>query len=128
MWRVAVYAHEIPGRRGRARLDRQVARLAIGVARRGDWWHVATYADQSLGVGWRPGLSALLADAPGRFDLVVVDGWRRLSADRHERAAAVLRLGMAGVTMVVLGPSAARRAVTLAADLALVDLIDGVTR
>lgn len=125
MWRVAVYTHETPGRRGRARLDRQVAGLAIGVARRRDWWHVATYADQSLGLGWRPGLSALLADAPGRFDLVVVDGWRRLSADRHERAAVVSRLGTAGVATVVLGPSAARRVVALAADLALVDLIDG---
>ena len=119
MWRVAVYAHETPGRRGRVRLDRQVARLAIGVARRRDWWHVATYADQSLGVGWRPGLSALLADAPGRFDL---------SADRHERDAVVLRLGKAGVATVVLGPSTAHRVVALAADLALVDLIDGVTR
>lgn len=128
MWRVAVYAHETPGRRGRVRLDRQVARLAIGVARRRDWWHVATYADQSLGVGWRPGLSALLADAPGRFDLVVVNGRRRLSADRHERDAVVLRLGKAGVATVVLGPSAAHRVVALAADLALVDLIDGVTR
>ncbi len=29
MWRVAVYAHETPGRHGRARLDRQVARLAV---------------------------------------------------------------------------------------------------
>jgi hypothetical protein len=128
MWRVAVYAHETPGRHGRARLDRQVARLAVGVARRRDWWHVATYADQSLGVGWRAGLSALRADAPGRFDLVVVDGWRRLSADRNERDAVVSRLKMAGVATVVLGPSVARRVMALAADMALVDLIDGVTR
>lgn len=128
MWRVAVYAHEAPGRRGRARLNRQVARLTTGVTRRPGWWHVATYAEQSSGPGWRPGLARLLADAPGRFDLVALDGYRRLSPDRHERDAVVSRLGMAGVATVVLSPSAARRVLALAADIALVDLIDGVTR
>ena len=128
MWRVAVYAQETPGRRGRNRLDRQVACLATGVARRPGWWHVATYADQSFGAGWRPGLSRLLADAPGRFDLVAVDGYRRISADRFERDAVVAQLEAVGVATVVLRPSAARRLVTLAAEVALIDLIDGAVR
>ncbi len=128
MWRVAVYAQETPGRRGRDRLDRQVARLATGVARQPSWWHVATYADQSLGAGWRSGLSRLLADAPGRFDLVAVDGYRRISADRCERDAVLAHLGAAGVATVVLRPSAARQLVTLAAEVALIDLIDGAVR
>ena len=128
MWRVAVYAQETSGRRGRGRLDRQVARLATGVARRPGWGHVATYADQGLGAGWRPGLSRLLADALGRFDIVAVDGYRRISADRHERDAIVAHLETAGVATVLLRPSAARQLVTVAAEIALIDLIDGVVR
>ncbi len=127
MWRVAVYAQETPGRRGRDRLDRQVARLATGVARRPGWWHVATYALQSLGAGWRPGLSRLLADAPGRFDLVAVDGYRRISAGRHERDA-IAYLKAVGVATVVLRSSAAHQLVTVAAEVALIDLIDGAMR
>jgi hypothetical protein len=42
MWRVAVYARETPGRRGRPRLAQQVARLAIQVASQPGWCHVAT--------------------------------------------------------------------------------------
>ena len=125
MWRVAVYAQETPGRRGRDRLGRQVVRLATGVARRPGWWHVATYADQSLGAGWRPGLSRLLADAPGRFDIVAVDGYRRISADRCERDAIIAYLKAVGVATVPLRPSAARQLVTVAAHVALIDLIDG---
>ncbi len=128
MWRVALYAHETPGRRGRARLEQQVARLAVSVARRPGWCHVATYVDQSWGGGWRPGRSGLLAAAPGHYDVVAVDGYRRLSPDRHQRTVVLAHLQAAGVATVVLGPSAAGRLVTLAADLALVDLIDGVTR
>ena len=128
MWRVALYAQEIPGRRGRARLEQQVARLAVSVARRPGWWHVATFADQSWGGGWPRGLSGLLAAAPGHYDVVAVDGYRRLSPDRHQRTVVLAHLQAAGVATVVLGPSAARRLVTLAADLALVDLIDGATR
>ncbi|MGH9057231.1 MAG: recombinase family protein, partial [Acidimicrobiales bacterium] len=81
MWRVAIYAREVPGCTGRARLDRQVAALAAQVARQPDWCHVATYTDQGLGPGGvRPGLSRLLAEASGRIDVVVVDGHGRLSA------------------------------------------------
>jgi hypothetical protein len=45
MWRVAIYGHEAPGGRCRARLDRQVLALTSHVARQSDWCHVATYAD-----------------------------------------------------------------------------------
>ena len=128
MWRVAVYAHEAPGRRAQALLDRQVAHLATGVARRPGWWHVATYAEESFTVGWRPGLARLLADAPGRLDIIAVDAHRRLSVDRGERDAILAQLAMAGVTTVALGPSATRRLVALAAEVALVDLIDDVLR
>jgi DNA invertase Pin-like site-specific DNA recombinase len=77
MHRVAIYGHDLPGRAGTARLGRQVARLAGEVARRPDCVHVATYADQGPGApGLRPGLSRLLAEAPGRVDLVVVDDYR----------------------------------------------------
>jgi hypothetical protein len=125
MWRVAVYAQETPGRRGRDRLDRQVTRLATGVARRPGWWHVATYA---FDAGWRPGLSRLLADAPGRFDIVAVDGYRRISADRHERDAIFAHLKAVGVATALLRPSAARQLVTVATEVALIDLIDGAMR
>ena len=73
MWRVAIYARETPGRAGRARLDRQVAALAAQVARQPGWQHVATYGDQDFGVG-RPGLSRLLAEAPGASTLLLSTG------------------------------------------------------
>lgn len=85
MWRVAIYAREAPGRSGRATLDRQVGRLVARAARQPGWHHVTTYADQSSGGWWeRPGLSRLLSDAPVYFDVVVVDGYRRLLPNRSE--------------------------------------------
>ena len=95
MWRVAIYGREVPGQAGRARLDRQVAGLVTQVARQPGWRHVATYGDQGFGVG-RPGLSRLLAEAPGRVDLVVVDGYGRLSPNRREQTALLAQLGGAG--------------------------------
>jgi DNA invertase Pin-like site-specific DNA recombinase len=127
MRRVAIYGREAPGRAGRARLDRQVASLAAQVTRQPDWQHVATYGDQGLDVG-RPGLSRLLAEAPGRIDLLAVDGYGRLSANRHELAAILDRLRWAGVAVVVLRPSRARRLAKLAANLALADLIGEAAR
>lgn len=127
MWRVAIYAREVPGRGGRARLDHQVAGLSAQVARQPGWRHVATYADQDLGVG-RPGLSRLLAEAPGRIDLLVLDGYGRLSANRRERDALVAQLGGAGVRTVVLHPSGGRRLARLVANLALADLIGEAAR
>ena len=73
MWRVAIYAREAPGRAGRNRLNRQVAGLATQVARQRGWQHVATYGDQDFSVA-RPGLSRLLAEAPGRIDLLLSTG------------------------------------------------------
>lgn len=110
-----------PGRDGRARLDRQVGGL---VAREAGWQHVATYADQSL-AGDRPGLSRLFAEAPGRFDVVVVDGSGRLSPDRRELGVIVDQLRWAGVGVVVLRPSGARRLAKVVANLALADLVGG---
>jgi len=127
MWRVAIYAREAPGRAGRARLDRQVGHLAARIARQPSWRLVATYVDQAPG-GTGPGLSRLLADAPGHFDLVVVEGYGRLSASRHELATILDRLRWAGVSPVVLRPSRGRRLAKLAANLALADLVGEAAR
>ncbi|MHB1865625.1 MAG: recombinase family protein [Candidatus Saccharimonadales bacterium] len=99
MWRVAIYGREAPGRAGRARLDRQVTNLAAHIARQPGWQHVATYGDQGFGLG-RPGLSRLLAEAPGG----------------------------AGVRVVVLRPSPGRRLARMVANLALADMIGEAAR
>jgi hypothetical protein len=125
MWRTAIYARETTGG-GRRALERQVATLVAQVARQPGWHHVATYVDQAPG-GTVPGLARLLADAPGHFDLVVVDDYA-LSANRHELAAILGRLRWAGVGVVVLRPSRARRLAKLAANLALADLIGEAAR
>jgi DNA invertase Pin-like site-specific DNA recombinase len=122
MWRVAIYTRDAPGRAGRARLDRQFAGLATQITRQSDWQHVETYADQSLGYD-RPGLGRMLADAPSRIDLLVIDGYGRLSANRYEQGALVAQLGAAGVRVVVLQPSAGRRFAKAVANFALADLI-----
>jgi len=106
VWRVAIYAREAPGRAGRGRLDR------------------ATYTDQWTGVRQdRPGLSRLLADSPSYLDMVVVDGYGRISPNRHELGAILGHLNSAGVTTVILRPSAGRRFAKIVANLALADLI-----
>ena len=129
MWRVAVYAREAPGRAGRCRLDRQVGQLAAQLARQRDWQHVATYADQWAGaLQDRPRLSRLLADTPACFDVVVVDGYGRISPNRHELGAILDHLNSACVTTVVLRPSAGRRLAKLVANLALADLIGEAVR
>jgi len=127
MWRVAIYGREAPGRVGRARLDRQVAALAAQVSRQSGWRHVATYGDQDSGVG-RPGLCRLLAEAPGRIDLLAVDGFGRLSPDRRELDALLAQLGGAGVRVVVLRPSAGRSFARMVANLALADMIGEAAR
>ena len=110
MWRVAIYAREAPGCGRRTRLDRQVAGLAAQIGRQPGWQHVATYADLDLGpAGARPGLGRLLAEAPGRIDVVVVDGYGRLSANRHELGRLLAHLSAIGVRTVVLRPSGSRR-------------------
>ena len=127
MWRVAVYARETPGHAGRSRLERQIGGLAAQVARQPGWHHVATYVDQAQS-GTGPGLARLLADAPGHFDLVVVDSYGRLSANRHELAVILARLRWAGVDVVVLRPSRGRRLAKLVANLALADLLGEAAR
>jgi hypothetical protein len=92
MWRVAIYAQEVAG-------------LAAKVARQPGWGHVASYGDLSLS-GSRPGLARLLIDAADRFDVVVVDGFARLSPIRHQLASILDQLHWAGVGVVVLEPSA----------------------
>jgi DNA invertase Pin-like site-specific DNA recombinase len=127
MWRVAIYGRDAPGRAGRARLDRQVAALAAQVARQPDWRHVATYGDQDQGSG-RPGMSRLLAEAPGRIDLLAVDSYGRLSANRQELNARLAQLGGAGIRVVVLRPSAGRRFARVVANLALADIVGEAAR
>jgi DNA invertase Pin-like site-specific DNA recombinase len=127
MWRVAIYGRDVPGRAGRARLDRQVGALAAQVVRQPGWQHVATYGDQDAGIG-RPGLSRLLAEAPGRIDLLAIDGYGRLSPNRRELEAVLTQLGGAGVWVVVLRPSAGRRFARLVANLALADVIGEAAR
>ena len=129
MLQTAVYAREPSGHAGRSRLERQAAGLGAQVGRQPGWRHVATYVDQSPdGVSPGPGLARLLADAPGRFDLVIVDGYGRLSANRHELAAILGRLRWAGVGVVVLRPSRGRRLAKLVANLALADLVGEAAR
>ena len=118
---------ETPGHAGRRRLERQIAGLTAQVALQPGWRHVATYVDQAQG-GTGPGLARLFTDAPGHFDLVVVDGCSRLSANRHELAAILDRLRWAGVGVVVLRPSRARRLAKLVANLALADLVGEAAR
>jgi DNA invertase Pin-like site-specific DNA recombinase len=127
MWRVAIYGREAPGKAGRTRLDRQVVALAGQVSRQPGWWHVATYGDQDLGIA-RPGLSRLLAEAPGRIDLVAVDGYGRLSPNRQELSALLAQLGGAGVRVVVLRPSAGRRFARMVANLAMADIVGEAAR
>ena len=119
--RVAIYARDLQGRAGRARLDRQVAGLAAQIGCQSGWCHVATYADQ--GAAGRPGLSRLLADAPSHLDMVAVDSYGRLSANRQELAALLAQLGGAGVRVIVLRPAAGRRLARMVANLALADLV-----
>jgi len=127
MWRVAIYGREAQGRAGRAKLDRQVAALAAQVTRQPGWQHLATYEDQDSGAG-RPGLSRLLAETTGRFDLLAVDGYGRLSPNRRELDALLAQLGGSGVWVVVLRPSAGRRFARLVANLALADAIGEAAR
>ncbi len=129
MWRVAIYTREAPGRAGPGRLDRQVAGLVVQVARRAGWRHVATYSDLRLGpANARPGLWRLFAEAPGRIDVVVVDGYGRLSSNHQELGALLAHLGALGVQTVVLRPSGVRRLSRLVANLALADLIGTTAR
>ncbi len=124
MWRVAVYARAAPGRRGRARLAQQVAKVVVQVACQPGWCHVGTYTDQSSGHdASRPGLAQLLADAPVRLDLVVVDDYRQLSPDRHDLGRIVACLDSVGVRTAVLRPSLGRRLVSFAATAGFADLI-----
>jgi DNA invertase Pin-like site-specific DNA recombinase len=108
-------------------LDRQVTALAAQVRRQPGWQHVATYGDHDNGVG-RPGLSRLLVEAPGRFDLLAVDGYGRLSPNRRELDALLAQLGGAGVGVVVLRPSAGRRFARFVANMALADMIGEAAR
>jgi len=126
MWRTAIYARETTGG-GRRALERQVATLVAQVARQAGWHHVATYVDQAPG-GAGPGFARLLADAPGHFDLVVVDGYGRLSANRHELAVILDRLRWVGAGVVVLRPSRGHRLAKLVANLALADLVGEAAR
>lgn len=129
MWRIVIYGREVPGRAGRTRLDRQVGQLTANVARQPNWQHVATYADQWAGArGERPGLGRLLADAPACFDVVVVDGYGRLSINRRQLATILGRLAVAGVTTIVLRPSTGHRVAKAAANFALADLIGAALR
>lgn len=129
MWRVAIYAREVPGRAGRRRLDHQVAGLAAQVAHQPTWQHVATYGDLEGGpANTRRGFSRLLADAPGHFDLLVVDGYGRLSADRRELGGLLAHLEALGVRTVVLRPTGSRRLARFVANVAMADLIGEATR
>lgn len=129
MCRVAIYAREAPGRSGRARLERQVGRLVTLTARQPGWHHVATYADQSSGGWWaRPGLSCLLADAPVYVDVVVVDSFGRLSPSRRELRVILDHLRAAGVTTIVLRPTAGRRFAKAVANFALADVLGEALR
>jgi DNA invertase Pin-like site-specific DNA recombinase len=124
MWRVAIYARQVPGRAGRGALDRQTRRLRTEVSQRPEWRHVANYVDQCpVGRGPRPGLSRLLVEAPAYFDLLVVDGYGQLSSNRRVLSVILGQLAAAGVTTVALAPSTGRRLARAVANFALADMI-----
>ena len=124
MWRVAIYARQVPGRAGRGALDQQTRQLAVQVGQRPEWRYVAIYADQCpVGRVPRPGLSRLLVEAPAYFDVLVVDGYGQLSPNRRELSVILRQLAAAGVTTVVLPPSAGRRLARAVANFALADTI-----
>jgi hypothetical protein len=126
--RAAIYAREAPGRRSRVRLEQRVARLAGGLARLGAY-HVATYAECSLARPWaRPGLSRLLAEASWAFDLVVVDDYAQLAADRADLRALLGQLAQVGVQVTAVQPSVGRRAARLVGNLGLADLVGEALR
>lgn len=126
--RAAVYARETPGRRAQIRLDQRVGRLA-GALSRLDACHVATYAECSLGRPWaRPGLCRLVAEATWAFDLVVVDDYAQLTADRGDLRMLLGQLARVGVQVAVVEPAAGRRAARLVANLILADLVGEALR
>ena len=126
--RAAVYAREAPGRRAQIRLDQRVGRLAGALSRLGAH-HVATYAECSLSRPWaRPGLCRLVAEAPWAFDLVVVDSYAQLTADRGDLRALLGQLARVGVQVAVVEPSAGRRAARLVGNLVLADLVGEALR
>jgi len=129
MRRVAIYGRAAPGRAGKARLDRPAARLAAKLTRQPSRCHTATCGDLNLGpASGHPRLSRLLTGAPGLIDAVVVDGYRRLSANHAEPGALLAHLGALGVHTVVLRPSGGRRLARLVANFALADLIGTTAR
>ena len=92
-------------------------------------WHVATYAECSLARPWaRPGLCRLIAEAAWAFDLVLVDGYAQPAAGRADLRALVAQLAGMGVQVGVAQPSAGRRAVRLAGNLVLADLVGAALR
>jgi hypothetical protein len=125
--RAAIYAREAPGRRSRVRLEQRVVRLSGALSRLGAC-HVATYAECSLARPWaRPGLCWLVAEAPWAFDLVVVDSYAQLAADRADLRALLGQLAQVGV-QVAARPSAGRRAARLVGNLVLADLVGEALR
>jgi hypothetical protein len=126
--RAAIYAREAPGRRAQIRLDQRVGRLAGALSRLGAH-HVATYAECSLARPWaRPGLCRLLAEASWAFDLVVVDSYAQLAADRADLRVLLGQLAQGGVQVAVVPPSAGRRAARLVGNLVLADLVGEALR
>lgn len=124
MWKVAIYARQSSGRAGRVAMERQVRQLLAQVGQRPEWRYVATYVDQCpVGRGPRPGLSRLLAEAPPYFDVVVIDGYDQLSPNRRDLSVILGDLAAAGVTTVVLPPSAGRRLARAVANFSLADMI-----
>ena len=121
--RAGIYAREAPGRRSRLPLEQRVGRLAGELSRLGAC-HVATYAECSLARPWaRPGLCRLLAEALWAFDLVVVDDYAQLAADRADLRMLLCQLARVGVQVAVARPSAGRRAARLVGNLVLADLV-----
>jgi DNA invertase Pin-like site-specific DNA recombinase len=124
MWRVAVYGHEAPGDRCRARLDRQVLALASHVARQSDWCHVATYADIWPGARYdRPGLLRLVGDAGPVFDLVVIEDYQRLARRRRDQQQITQHLAAARAAVTVLRSPVGRRLAATLLNVALADLV-----
>jgi len=75
----------------------------------------------------RPSFNKLASDAPVSFDVVVVDGYGRLSPNRRELRVILEHLRAAGVTTIVLRPTAGRRFAKAVANFALADVLGEAT-
>jgi site-specific DNA recombinase len=105
MTRVALYARYSSDKQREAAIEDQI-RLCEERAAREGWKVVEHYADHAVSGASlvRPGIQALMQDAPGhKFDLVLTESLDRISRDQEDIAGVYKkRLRFAGVPILTL--------------------------